>query len=242
MTTTYHAETTRERSEPRTALQVVAGVSLVLAGVLNGLPQFLVHALTGDHGTFSDQIRWSVDHAGIHRAEQLTILVSTLFLPIGLLGLAWLARHPARRLAGLAAVLVVWGMWGFHNVLAMGYTVGTVGPGAVGVEDAVRLNEALIDDTGAVFSALLPHLVGSFFGILLLMVACWRSGVFPRTPLVLTVAFLVWDFALAPVGPLEAHLLLVVAWVWLGLHVLQLPAAVWRGTRVGDRQGAASSY
>ena len=50
--------------------------------------------------------------------------------------------------------------------------------------------------------------VGSFFGLLLLCVACWRSGLVPRPPLVLLAAFLVWDFLLPAVGVLEPHLLL----------------------------------
>lgn len=231
------------RPSRRSALQVAAGVSLVLAGVLNGLPQQLTHLVTGDLGTFSDQIRWSVDHPAIHRGEQLALLVSSFFLPIGLLGLAWVAHHRARRLTAVAAVLAVWGMWGFHNVLAMGYTTGTVAPDAIGVDAAVRLNDGLVDDVGVLVTALLPHLVGSFFGLLLLAVACWRSGLLPKLPLLLMVGFLVWDFGLPPVGPLEPHLLLVLSWVWLGVAMLRLPREVWLGgdaPRAGQARTARS--
>ena len=237
MSTTMSSTTTDAPTRPRRdVLKGVAGVSLVLGGLLNGLPQYLIEVFTADHDDFSDQIRWSVEHSGIHQAEQLTLLISSLFLPIGLLGLAWVARHRSRRLTAVATVLVVWGMWGFHNVLAMGYAAGTVGPGAIGVDGAVRLNEGLIDDGGVLAAALLPHLVGTFFGLMLLMVACWRSGSFPKAPLVMTMAFLVWDFAVpVTVGPFEAHLLLVVSWIWLGVHLLRMPAAVWRGDGVPDR-------
>jgi hypothetical protein len=216
-------------------------VSLVLGGLLNGLPQYLVEVLTADQEDFSDQIRWGLDHPAVHQAEQLAILVSSLFMPIGLLGLAWVAHHGSRRLAAVAAVLTVWGMWGFHNVLAMGYTAGTVGPDAVGVDDAVALNEALVGDGGVIAAALVPHLVGSFLGLLLLTAACWRSRAFPRTPLLLLAAFLVWDFAVpVTVGPLEAHLLLVLSWVWLGVHLLRMPLAVWSGDSSRSDQDAAA--
>lgn len=236
-----------QASPRRVSLKGVAGVSLVLGGVLNGLPQYLGELFIPDQESLSDQIRWSVDHPVIHQAEQLTMLVSSLFLPIGLLGLAWVAHHHARRLTGLATALVVWGMWGFHNILAMGYAAGTVGPDAVGVDAAVRLNEALIGDGGVIATALLPHIIGSFLGLLLLSVVCWRSGVFPKVPLLLLVAFLVWDFAVPlSVGPLEAHLLLVISWTWLGVHLLRMPAAVWAGDPEmlpnRDRQGAAKPY
>ena len=248
MSTTTSPPTTPVQARPRrVSLKGVAGMSLVLGGVLNGLPQYLGELFTKNHESFSDQIRWSVDHPAIHQAEQLTMLVSSLFMPIGLLGLAWVAHHHARRLTWVATALVVWGMWGFHNVLAMGYAAGTVGPGAVGVDDAVALNEALIDDGGVIATALLPHIIGSFLGLLLLSLACWRSGRFPKVPLLLLVAFLVWDFAVPlSVGPLEAHLLLVISWAWLGVHLLRMPAADWAGEPEilpdRDRQGAAKPY
>ena len=219
-------------------LKNVAGVSLILGGVLNGLPQYLVELVTTGRDDFSDQIRWSADHPVLHHTEQLTILVSSLFMPLGLLGLAWVAHHRSPRLAGVAAALVVWGMWGFHNVLAMGYTAGTVAPEAVGIDGAVRVNEALIEDRGVLVTALLPHLVGSFFGLLLLALVCWRAGSFPKAPLLLLVVFLVWDFGLPAAGVFEPHLLLVVSWAWLGVHLLRMPPAEWRGATESDPRGA----
>ena len=234
--TSPHVPSTRTRRRGA-ALKTVAAASLVLAGLLNGLPQYLVHLVTPDHDDFSDQIRWSVDHSAIHQAEQLALLLSSLFMPMGLLGLAWVAHHRSRRLTAVAAVLVVWGMWGFHNVLAMGYAAGTVGPDAIGVADAVRLNEGLVEDVGVVVTALVPHLLGSFLGLLLLTIACWRAGFFPKVPLVLMGAFLLWDFALAPVGVLEPHLLLAVSWTWLGVHLLRIPDRVWSGEASDEGTG-----
>ena len=246
MSTTTSPAAAHVQARPRRAtLKTVAGVSLVLAGLLNGLPQYLVELLTEDRGSFSDQIRWSANHAGVHQAEQLTILISSLFMPIGLLGLAWVAHHYARKLTVWATALTVLGTWGFHNVLAMGYTTGTVGPQAIGVDAAVHLNDALVEDGGVIATALLPHLVGTFFGLLILAIACWRTGVFPKVPLLLMVAFLVWDFALPSVGPFEPHLLLVISWVWLGIHLVRMPSAVWFGDSVfadQNENGAAKSY
>ena len=49
----------------------------------------------------------------------------------------------------------------------------------------------------------------------------------------LLVAFLVWDFGLPALGPVDAHVLLVVAWVWMGVHLLRMPDDVWRGATPG---------
>ena len=221
------------------AAQLGAGLSLVLAGLLNGGSPYLTHLLTGDHGDFSDQIRWGAEHPAPHQAEQAALVASMLFLPLGLLGLAHLARWGAPRLTAVALPLVLWGMWGFHNVVALGYGAGSVAPDAIGVDVAVDLNESYLDHLGVTLTALAPHLLGSFLGLLLLTLACWRSGRFPRTPLVLLAGFLVWDFTLAPVGPLEPHLLLAVSFTWLGVHVLRMPAGTWSGKPSTDRRPAA---
>lgn len=226
-----HGDATRPpQSRPplSRAAQLGAAASLVLAGLLNGGAQFVGHLVIGDLD-FSEQIRWGAEHPGFQLAEQTALLTSMLFLPLAALGLAQVARHRAPRLTAAGVVLTLWGFWGFHNVAALGYTSGTIAPGALGVETAVRLNDALVEHPGAVATALLPHLLGSLLGLTLLAVAGWRGRSLPRIPLALLVAFLVWDFLLPPVGPLEAHLLLTVSFVWLGIHVARLPWPEWSG-------------
>lgn len=205
-----------------------AGTCLILAGLLNGGAQYAGHLAAGDL-QFSEQIRWGVEHPTFHAVEQTASLASLLFLPLAVLGLAQLARWRSPRLTAVATGLALWGMWGFHNILALGYTAGVVTPGVLGTDAAVALNDAFSSNPGVVAVALIPHLVGSFLGLLLLSVSCWRSQVLPRGALVLLVAFLLWDFLAAPVGPLEAHLLLLVALCWLGVAVLRLPDERWAG-------------
>lgn len=210
------------------AARVAAGACLVLAGLTNGLAQYVGGLLMPDLEDFSAQIRWGADHPGVHVAEQTALLVSMLVLPAGLLGLAAVTRWRAPRLTAVGIVLTWWGMWGFHTVVALGYAAGTVGPGAIGTDAAVALNEGYLDHIGTTFLALLPHLLGSFLGILLLAIAGLRGRSLPRVPLLLLVAFLVWDFLLPAFGPLEPHLLLAVSLCWLGVHVLRLPQPMWQ--------------
>ena len=232
MTTTTNQQPTAEvgTTPPYSrAVQLATGTCLVLAGLLNGLPQYLTTILAGDMD-FSDQIAWGASHEAAQTTEQSLLVVSALFLPLGLLGLAQVTRWHSRRLTLVAVPLVLWGMWGFHNVLAMGYVAGTVAPTVLPVEDAVRLNDdGLLGDVGVIVTALVPHLLGSFLGLLLLCLAAWRSRVFPRAACALVIAFLVWDFLLPSYGVLEPHLLLVVGFSWLGIRLATLPPAVWRG-------------
>ncbi len=210
------------------ALQVAAGVCLVLAGLLNGLPQFVGSLLVPEGLSFSQAIPWGAEHPLAWGLEQSAILVSSLFMPLGLLGVAHVCRFRAPVLTAVATPLVLWGMWGFTNILASGYVSGTVAPSVLSVDQAVALNEGFMTQPGLVAAALVPHLVGSFLGLLLLSVAAWRAHAFPRLPLALLVVFLIWDFGL-PIGPVDLHVLLAVAWVWIGVHLVRMPHATWRG-------------
>ena len=210
------------------AIRRAAGISLVLAGILNGLSQFLAFQLNGDL-TFAENMRWGLDHPLLHRAEHITMVTSILFIPLGLLGIAQVTRWRAPRLTLVATPLMLWGMWGFHNILSMGYVSWVVGPLHLPIDQAIKLNDALPSEPGVVAIALVPHLAGSFLGVLLLTIAAWRSGAFSRIACALVVAFLVWDFLLPPVGPLEAHLLLAVAWSWMGVQLFRMSDLQWRG-------------
>lgn len=214
------------------ALRIVAGCCLIAAGLLNGLTQFVGSLLAPGDVMFSELILWGAEHPVVWGIEQTAMVVSSLFMPLGLLAVAHLSRFRAPVLTAVATPLVLWGMWGFGNILAMGYVTGTVAPSVLTLDQAVTLNEGLSSHPGTVATALVPHLIGSFLGLLLLSVAVWRSRSFPRPTAVLLAAFLVWDFGLPPLGPIDPHLLLVLAWVWMGIHLLRMPDAVWRGEHV----------
>ena len=209
-------------------LRIVAGLCLITGGLLNGLSQAIGHVLTGGLG-FGEQIAWGADHPLAHGLEQTALVVSSLVMPLGLLAVAHLSRFRAPILTAIATPLVVWGMWGFGNILAMGYVAGTVAPSVLTVDQAVTLNDGLSSHPGTVATALVPHLIGTFLGLVLLSLAVWRSRSFPRPAAVLLVGFVVWDFALEPVGPVDAHVLLVLAWGWMGVHLLRMSDATWRG-------------
>ena len=208
MTTTRSPAPSRQDAPPFSrSIQRAVGVSLVLAGLLNGGLQYVDHLTAGDGGR-GEHIAYGLEHHAVQQAVWFGVMVSSLFLLIGFLGFAQVTRWHTPKLTAVATLFVVWGMWGFGNVLAGTYIAHVVTPDVFGVDNAVTLIEdGYLQDWGMIAGSLAPHLIGSFFGILLLAIACWRSG-FPRVPVVLLVVFLLWDFMLAPVGPLEPHLLL----------------------------------
>lgn len=217
------------RGAPYSALvRRAAGGCLLAAAITNGLSQYVGHLVIGDLD-WTEQVRWGADHLAFQRVEQMSLVVSTLFMSLGLLGIAQVTRWSAPRLTLVATPLVLWGMWGFHNILAIGYITGTAAPQLIGLDAALRLNDRMVTDPGAGLLGLLPHLLGTLLGVTLLMVAAWRSGRLPKGACALVLAFLVWDYFLPPWGVLEAHLLLFLGWSWLGVALVRMPQRVWAG-------------
>jgi hypothetical protein len=228
-TTQSESVATTSPAPPYSALlRRTLGICLIVAAVTNGLSQYAGHLVVGDRD-WVEQVRWGSENLAFQRTEQGLLVVSALVMPLGLLGIAQVTRWASPRLTLVATPLLVWGMWGFHNILAIGYITGTAAPQLIGLEAALELNEEMVTDPGAGLLGLLPHLVGTLLGLVLLMVAAWRSGCFPKAACALVLAFLVWDYFLPPVGPFEAHLLLFAGWTWLGVALLRMPGRVWRG-------------
>lgn len=222
------------------AIRITAGACLLSAGLFNGLPQYIGPLVYGDVASWEDYLRLGATNPGAVQLEQFALIVSMFFVPLGLLGVAQVCRWKAPVLTAIGAPLVIWGMWGFHNLVSMGYLQASTAPQALGVESAVQLSDALGSDPGVLVVTILPHFLGSLVGLLLLTIACWRSRAFPRTPLLLLLAFLVWDYAVAfemvPEGRWVApHILLVVAWGWMGIHMIRMPHAIWRGAEATQR-------
>jgi hypothetical protein len=252
MTHTLDQSTTAPATAPYSSLiRKTTGVCLVLAGLTNGLSQYVHYLVAGRIEGVADQIQWGAENMTFHRAEAAVLVVSALFMPLGLLGIAQVTRWSARRLTLVGTPLMLWGMWGFHNILTAGYLTGPAATSALGSEGAVKLNEGLMTDPLGFFLGPGPHIFGSLLGVVLLTVAAWRSGVFPKAACAIVLAFLVWDYFLPPVGAVfESHLLLAVGWTWLGITLFRMPQSVWSGAghrlrtrdRSADEVDAAAAY
>ena len=87
------------------SIQRGVGVSLVLAGLLNGGLQYVDHLAAGD-GERRELIAWGLEHHAVYQAVWFGAMVSSLFLLIGFLGLAQLTRWHAPRLTVAATLLI----------------------------------------------------------------------------------------------------------------------------------------
>jgi hypothetical protein len=232
MSETLSAPTVAPTAAPYSSLiRKAVGVCLVLGALTNGLTQYVQH-LVMPEGEGVEEMRWMLAHPLYLHVDQSLVVLSALFMPLALLGVAQVTRWSSPRLTLVAVPLLLWGMWGFHNILSTDYLVRTVAPSVLPLREAVALDEVLLSDAGLAVMALLPHIVGSFLGALLLSIAAWRSGGFSRTASGIVIAFLVCDFLLPPFGVLEAHLLLTIGWAWWGLDLIRMPHERWAGGSV----------
>ncbi len=138
------------------------------------------------------------------------VAVGTLAVPL-MAAAFWtmtsVARERTPRLAMAARALLLAGMWGFlgmHVVL-----MSQVPLSAPGVQEAGAAALTAIEGSalmGVVF--MLPFLLGCSLGLLLLVVALWRSDL-PRWVPLTMLAFLIVDFGLQNSGPVDGH------WLWI---------------------------
>jgi hypothetical protein len=136
-----------------------------------------------------------------------------------------LARH-ARRTAIVAGVLLVVGMWGFQIVQAS-ETIGLAalldgeGRAAATWMDGLHEQPLLL-----VFG--LPFLIGTPLGMIVLSIGMLATSAVPRWIGAAWLLFIVLDFGVGAVGPVDPHWLYLAGAIGLAAHVLRDHARVWR--------------
>lgn len=149
-------------------------------------------------------------------------LIATLLYIPAFAGLALSVAHRSPVLSLVAAFVSTCAMVGFGGVRAVqGIQLGLV-QSDIDRGEAV----ALIDSVNPILAAFLVlFMVGTLVGLVMLVIAVWRTGRFPRAALVLVLAFVVFDMVggslTGDVGsrflPVLAHLVFLVGLGWLGL-------------------------
>lgn len=133
----------------------------------------------------------------------------------------WLlmARRASPKLAWIGAILLVFGLTGqamIEGVEMIGYTVAQGDKNSQAVFEGATNQPAGLP--GIVFMAM--FFVGASLGIVISMLAVWRSRAVPRAAAALPVAFQV----VQTVGvPFPATVLVLVGLVWMAIVVLRTP-------------------
>ncbi|KQV06897.1 hypothetical protein [Leifsonia sp. Root112D2] len=218
---------------PRTALFCLCLITAPLAEAVEAILSPLTGGSTGD------------DFAAIAAAPArftvavLVGLVGTILLFPALLGLAHRASARSPRLALVAACAVVVSLVGFAGIrMAQAFELQLATGGQA---DAVVQFEGAVGNTiGATLTVM--FLGGNVIGIILLVIALWRSR---RVPIPAVLLFLLFPIAdlLVPghVGPIVSHLVLLAATSWMAVGFLRAAPARRGRYSTSDSMGPAAS-
>ncbi len=198
----------------------LAAVGLVAGAALNTAEAVLGQFLPERPASIAEQLRLVGEHTVLYGARTVAGTLAIPLMVIAFLAAAKVAVPAARRTSVAAAVLLLAGMWGFlgmHvvNLLQLPASRLAGVPGAAELLEQAQAEPVL----GLMF--LLPFLVGCAVGLLLLVVALFRTPGVPRWIPAAWLVFLVLDFAVRPGGPVDPHWLFLAGAVGLAAHVLR---------------------
>ena len=187
---------------------LLAAGLVTAAAVLNGLESIGTRALLPDR---PDDTRAMLELVAEHRATYAAlVVVGTLAVPLmaaAFVVMTRIAAERARRTATAARVLLLAGMWGFLGMHVVNLLQVPLSAEPVRAEGVVAL-DALMESPVLGLLFLAPFLLGTALGLVLLVVALFRSST-PRWIPATMLAFLVVDFGLRNGGPVDAH------WLWI---------------------------
>ena len=213
---TTYATTTAAPS--RTTLLDRVGPTALVVGAAGNLASAVLVPLLGER---PDGLAAQVAAVGERPLAFGAIMgLGALALPPLAVGLVWAARllRPRmRRTSAVAAGLLAAGMWGLFGIhlLALAQLPAAL---AADRDGAVAALAAL--ETSPVLPVLVfvPFLAGCVLGIATLGIGLLRTGVVARWIPLCWLAFLVVDFGVGRVGPVDPHWLFLAGAVGLALH------------------------
>jgi len=205
----------------------LAAVGLVLGSAGNTLQPLLGQVLGGRPEKVEDQIRVFSENEGLVTALCLSGTMAVPFMAIGFIAAAHLLARRARRTGMVAGTLLLLGMFGFMAVqtselIQLVAMTDPAGAGAAVWMDSIQDSTLL----NVVFGV--PFMAGCVLGMLTLTIGLLVKGGMPRWIPASWLAFIVLDFSIGAVGPVDPHWLYFAGALGLAHHVTRDRARAWR--------------
>ncbi|MGY1671581.1 hypothetical protein [Geodermatophilus sp. SYSU D00710] len=207
----------------------LAVTGLVVGAVLNTAEAALLQFLPERPEEIVDQLALVGEHTALFTTRLVTGTLAIPFMAIAFLAAAGLLATRMRKTAYAAGALLLAGVWGFVGIHLMGYLQLPASESG-DLDGAAALLYAA--EAHPVFLALFlaPFLLGTTLGMVTLTVGLLRSGVVPRWIPAAWLVFIVLDFSVGAVGPVDPHYLWLAGALGLAVHI----------ARSGERRGLAS--
>ena len=206
----------------------LAAAGLVLGAGGNTLQPVLGHLVGERPEEVAEQIRLFNEHATLATASSVAGTVAVPFMVIGFVAAAHLLARHARRTGIVAGTLLVLGMFGFMAVQTAELIQLTAMLDPDGVAAATYLHDM---DSQPVLAALFgaPFMLGCVLGMLTLTIGMLVKGAgVPRWIPASWLLFIVLDFSIGSVGPVDPHWLYFAGAVGLAHHITRDRARAWR--------------
>jgi hypothetical protein len=222
VTTTRLATPTTGASTPYSPARIgprLAAACLVLGAAGNTAQAVLGQVLGGRPDTVAGQIAVFNEHPALVIAMCLLGTLAVPFMALGFVAVAQLLRAVAPRTGRVAGVLLVLGMWGFLAVQTAELIQLTAILDPAGVAAAEYLDG--MDESvllGIVFG--IPFMLGAPLGVLVLTIGLLVKGGVARWAPACWLVFILLDFSVGGVGPLDPHWLYLAGAVGFAAHVL----------------------
>lgn len=203
--------------------------ALVLGAGGNTLQAVLLQVLGGRPDSVADQAAMAAESPGLLTAMSLAGTLAVPFMALGFVAGAHLLARQARRTGRVAGTLLVLGMWGFLAMQTSGLIqIAALRGGADGVAAAEWMTSLESDPLiGIVFGA--PFMLGTVIGMLVLTIGLLVKGVgVPRWIPASWLLFILLDFSIGAVGPVDPHWLYFAGAVGLAHHLTRDSARAWR--------------
>ena len=206
-----------------------AAAALVLGAGGNTLQPLLGQVLGGRPDTVAEQAALAADRTGLVTAMSLAGTIAVPFMALGFVAAAHLLHRRAPRTGIVAGLLLVLGMWGFLAVQTteLIQIVAMLDPdgGMAAAEWMQGLDSSPL--LAVVFGV--PFMAGCVLGMLTLTIGLLVKGAgVPRWIPAAWLAFIVLDFSIGAVGPVDPHWLYFAGAVGLAHHVTRDGGRAWK--------------
>ncbi len=207
----------------------LAAAALVLGAGGNTLQPLLGQVLGGRPETIPEQAALAADRPVLVTAMSLVGTLAVPLMAVGFVAAAHLLARRARKTGIVAGALLVLGMWGFLAVQTVELIqISALRDGADGVAAAQWMQS--VDSSlllGIVYG--FPFMLGCVLGMLTLTIGLLVKGAgVPRWIPAAWLLFIVLDFSIGAVGPVDPHWLYFAGAVGLAHHVLRDGGRAWR--------------
>ncbi|WP_210480857.1 hypothetical protein [Naasia sp. SYSU D00948] len=199
----------------------LAAVALIGGAALNTTEAVLAQLLPERPATTAEALRLVAENSALYGTRAVLGTLAIPLMAIAFLALAQLLATRARRLAGIAGGALLAGMWGFVGIHILGLVqlpASQLDPAqAAPVLDAIEGHPVL----GLLF--LLPFLAGCALGMVLLAVGVLWTRVLPRWVGIAWLVFILVDFTVGAVGPVDPHWLFLAGSIGAAVAILRSP-------------------